>query len=133
MRTYLSAIRHLHISYGYKDPLDGALQLSLVMKGAHREKPVQQDQRLPITPLILERIYAVLNHEPDEYGHKLLWAACCLGFFAFLRSGEFMIKPGECYDPTWHLSVNDIVVDDHSNPSKLQIHIKASKMDQWRK
>ena len=133
MRTYLSAVRHLHISHGFKDPLDGALQLTLLMKGARRTKPLQRDQRLPITPLILEKIYAVLNQEPDNYGHKLLWAACCLGFFAFLRSGEFTIKHGETYDHTWHLSIKDIAVDSLSNPSRLQIHIKASKTDQWRK
>ena len=106
MQTYLSAIRHLHISYGFKDPLDGILQLSLLVKGARREKPVQRDHQLPITPLILERIYAVLNHEPDEYGHKLLiWAACCLGcFLPFFAQ----VKPGERYDPSWHLSINDI-------------------------
>ena len=132
MRTYLSAVRHLHISHGL-NPLDGSLQLSLLMKGARRTKLVQTDQCLPITPLILERLYAVLNLNPDEYANELLWAACCIGFLAFLWSGEFTVKQGEDYDPTWHLSVNDIAVDNLSNPTKLKIHIKASKTDQWRK
>ena len=64
--------------------------------------------------------------------NKLLWAACCLGFFAFLRSGEFTLKKGEQSDPTWHLSINNVAIDSLSHPTKLQIYIKASKTDQWR-
>ena len=133
MRTYLSAVRHLHISEGHRDPLEGSLQLSLLMKGARRTKPSKGDQRLPITPLILNKMYEILNREPQKYENKLLWAACCLGLFAFLSSGEFTIKPGEDFDPTWHLTINDISVDSLTDPSKIQIHIKGSKTDQWRK
>ena len=133
MRTYLSAVRHLDISEGHRDPLEGSLQLSLLMKGARRTKPAKGDQRLPITPLILNKMYEILNQEPQKYENKLLWAACCLGFFAFLGSGEFTIKPGEDFDPTWHLTINDISVDSLTDPSKIQIHIKGSKTDQWRK
>lgn len=50
MRTYLSAVRHMHISEGLKDPLEGALQLELLLRGARRNKPARKDQRLPITP-----------------------------------------------------------------------------------
>ncbi len=132
MRTYLSAVRHLHISEGYEDPLRGSMQLDLLMKGARRTKPTRKDHRLPITPLILSRIYEVLNQHPNSYENKLLWAACCLGFFAFLRSGEFTLKQGERFDPSWHLSVNDVATDNLSKPTRLQIHIKGSRTDQWR-
>ena len=132
MRTYLSAVRHLHISEGYEDPLRGSMQLELLMRGARRTKPSRKDCRLPITPLILSRIYEVLNQNPDSYENKLIWAACCLGFFAFLRSGEFTLKQGERFDPKWHLSVNDVATDNLSKPTVLQIHIKGSKTDQWR-
>ena len=61
-----------------------------------------------------------------------MWAACCLGFFAFLRSGEFTVQSNETYDPSWHLSVQDVAVDSVDNPSVLQVGIKGSKTDQWR-
>ena len=34
------------------------------------------------------------------------------------------------YDPSWHLSVQDITVDSVENPSWLQVKIKGSKTDQ---
>ena len=99
------------------------MQLELLMRGARRTKSIRKDCRLPITPLILSRIYEVLNQHPDSYENKLLWAACCLGFFAFLRSSEFTLKQGECYDPTWHLSIKDVATDNLLKPTRLQIHI----------
>ena len=83
MRTYLSAVRHLHISAGYEDPLRGSMQLDLLMRGARKTKPTRKDYRLPITPLILSHIYEVLNQHPDSYGNKLLGQLVALGFSPF--------------------------------------------------
>ena len=131
-RSYLSAVRHLHISNGYGDPLKGALQLDLVLRGLKRKKPRGQDTRLPITPWILMQIREVLMQKPHDFDNIMLWAACCLAFFAFLRAGEFTIQAGERFDPSTHLTPRDIEVDDLANPSMLKIRIKMSKTDQWR-
>ena len=131
-RTYLAAVRHLHISEGYGDPLKGCLQLELVLKGFKRWKPRSQDQRLPITPWILQKIKAVLLQNPHDYDNILFWAACCLGFFAFLRSGEFTVQSSHHFDATWHLTPRDVSVDNRENPSLLKIHLKGSKTDQER-
>ena len=37
------------------------------------------------------------------------------------------------YDPEGHLSEGDVVLDSQSEPSVVQVHIKASKMDPFRK
>ena len=131
VRSYLSAIRFLHVSSGHGDPLAGRLQLDLLSRGIRKSKPAGKDNRLPVTPLVLEKMYGILNRNPSECESKLLWAACCLGFFGFLRSGEFT-APSRGYDPPWHLSVQDIAVDSTTNPTWLQITINGSKTDQLR-
>ena len=130
IRVYLSAIRHFHITQGLGDPLTGKLQLQLVLRGVRRKKPSLGDARLPITPLILQAILSVVQAAPHEYTNIMMWAACCLGFFAFLRCGEFMTNAE--FDTQQHLSDRDIAVDNYDNPSLLSIHLKQSKTDQDR-
>lgn len=62
----------------------------------------------------------------------MMWAACCLGFFAFLRAGEFTVPSATHFDPSIHLSPADIAVDSHSDPTLMRIHLKQSKTDQQR-
>ena len=59
--------------------------------------------------------------------HVMLWAACCLGFFGFLRAGEFMVNL--TFDPSIHLTVQDLQEDVEVNPSSLCMCIKSSKND----
>ena len=63
----------------------------------------------------------------------MLWAAATLCFFGFLRAGEITVPPDKGYDPTAHLSFSDIAVDNMANPSIMQVQIKASKTDPFRK
>ena len=62
----------------------------------------------------------------------MVWAACCLGFFAFLRVGEFTVPDDTSYDHSVHLSFGDIALDDLKNPTVLQVSIKQSKTDPFR-
>ena len=59
----------------------------------------------------------------------MLWAACCVGFFRFMRAGEFTARTGE-HSPS--LTAQDAAVDDRSNPSMVRIHLKSSKTDPFR-
>ena len=59
----------------------------------------------------------------------MIWAACTLCFFAFLRVGEITVPNGQAFDESAHLSVKDIAVDDTYHPS--MIRIKQSKPDQF--
>ena len=63
----------------------------------------------------------------------MIWAVCCTCFFGFLRSGEITVASSDSYDPGAHLSVGDVTLDDRSNPTLVQVNIKASKTDPFRK
>ena len=61
----------------------------------------------------------------------MLWAASCVGFFGFLRAGEFTIPYPQSYDSSVHLSLSDLAVDSHTTPSIIRLRIKQSKTDHF--
>ena len=60
-------------------------------------------------------------------------AACLLAYFGFLQSGEFTVPSSSAFNPSVHLSVSDVSVDVPLNPSCLEVFIKASKTNPFRK
>ena len=134
IKVYLSAIRQVQIATGLPDPFAGTAwpRLDQVMKGIKRveaEKGTVKRECLPISPLILSKLRDAWSPTKGEHDTKMIWAACCLCFFAFLRAGEMTVPTDEEYDPSVHLSVQDISVDDAKHPSVLCIRIKQSKTD----
>ena len=59
----------------------------------------------------------------------MLWAACLLRFFEFLRSSEFTVPSEAAFDPDTHLTSSDLTLNDHQNPTILQVRLKQSKTD----
>ena len=105
LKVYLSAVRHLQISNGLPDPFAGVAfpQLDQVMKGIKRheaEKGVGKKQRLPIPPVILNKLWGVWSKQGDDYNIKMVWETSCLCFFAFLRVGEMTVPSDSEYDET---------------------------------
>ena len=49
------------------------------------------------------------------------------------RSGEIVVPSDSEYDPTTHLSYGDVRLDNAINPQFLEVTIKASKTDPFRK
>lgn len=136
IKVYLSAVRNLHVHAGLHEIFSKQLspRLELVLKGIKREnaKTRSPPTRLPITIDIMGKIKEVLLQHPAEYNNILLWAACCLAFFGFLRCGEFTLPSQTEYDPGAHLSIGDIAVDSTSSPTTIQVTIKQSKTDPFR-
>lgn len=128
IKLYLSAVRSLHIDHGLADPLTNCLQLQRLLRGIKRVQGSPTPKRLPITIDVLVVIKRSLDlSSPD---HIMLWAACCLGFFGFLRAGEF--TSNSPFDPNVHLGVSDVQADTLQDPTCFQIHIKCSKTDPFR-
>ena len=107
IKTYLSGVRYLQIRSGLPDPFQGALIPRL-----EYTSPIKQ---------------------VESQGTKMLWAACCLAFFGFLRVGEMVTPDDGSYDPTAHLGFGDVAVDNPRQPSFVRVSIKQSKTDPFRK
>ena len=104
IKVYLSAVRSLHIDNGLPDQLSTA---AAFIKGIRRVQGSSPSSRLPITVDLLQIIQRSLDLK--VYDHVMLWAACCLGFFGFLRAGEFTTN--SAFDPSIQPAVSDIQAD----------------------
>ena len=138
IKTYLSGVRHYQIRSGYHDPFRGAPmpRLEYVMKGIKRHQSTVDGAsrtRLPITPSLLRKLKEVWSASGAERDTKLMWAACCLCFFGFMRAGELTVPNEEEFDEAVHLCVSDLALDDRRNPSMVRVTVKQSKTDSFRK
>ena len=130
IKVYLAAIRSLHIFHGFQDPLVGCLRVPLVIRGLRRKSPVQDYQKMPITPSVLCSIKAELDF--GKYDDILLWAVCCTAFFGFFRASEYTTSKESLARGTF-LSLQDVSIDRHDNPSCIFLKLRFSKTDQFGK
>ena len=63
----------------------------------------------------------------------MLWAAVTMCFCGFLRSGEVVSPSRSYYDPAVHLCLGDVRVDSPILPSLVEVRLKASKTDPFRR
>ena len=89
--------------------------------------------RLPITPEILSQINQHWKGRQVEWDVTMIWAAMLLCFYGFLRTGEVVVPSNTEFDPSQHLTYDDIAVDKIRDPSFVTVRIKQSKTDPFRK
>ena len=128
VRSYLSAVRHLQTistfpdSSGHSFPL-----LHYALKGVRREgATARKHNHLPITPGLLHGIHYASSEQLPNIDRTMLWAAFCLRLFGFMRAGEFTCPSQEAFTPDM-LAPEDILLDSHTNPTHLAVHLKTSK------
>ena len=133
VKSCMAVVRFEQISRGMGDPRIGQMSLlEYVLKGFKRKTPNSTRCKLPITPEILKKLRQVWDQSPQKRDAQMLWAASCLCFFGFLRSGEIGTPTCKDYDQAYHLCVDDVRVNSRSSPTFIQVRIKASKMDPYR-
>lgn len=126
----MASIRCLQIQKGLGNPFADPLpRLEYVLVGIKRTEAQSGTPTRPRLP-ILRQIWLTTPLVPNNV---MLWAAACTGFFGFLRAGEFTVPSPEAYDPDVHLNLSDLAVDSHCNPLLVQLRIKQSKTDPFRK
>ena len=132
IKVYLSAVRSLHVDQGFPDLLENCLWLQRVVRGIKRSQGTLSSRpRLPVSSNILHMIHSALDL--NSFDDVMFWAACLLAYFGFLRSAEFTVPSLSAYNASVHLSMSDVSVDVPLDPYCLQVFIKASKTDPFRK
>jgi len=123
--TYVAAGLHSH----FQQQLTSRLQLTLEGIKKHQATRQPDRTRLPITLDIMNCIKDLLSSQPSSYLHIMIWEACCLAFFGFLRVSKFTMLGDNQFDELCHLSLNSVTIDNRYKPTQLKITIKQSKTD----
>ena len=126
----MGGLRFVQIASGLPDPhLSSSPQLHYVLCGVQRGQSSTSDKRLPVTLEILQLLRAAWSDPgTGSFNRSMLWAACCLGFFGFLRSGEFTCPSLNLFQDHI-LSPRDVSVDSLSQPSVATARLRRSKTD----
>ena len=109
IKLYLAAVRNLHISCGYGDPLLGKLLLKKVLRGILRYQGHTRVLRQPVTPRVLSTIRPILLAWLGERDFTMIWAAFTLAFFCFLRCSEFTYQGVSKFRPQFDLSADCVL------------------------
>ena len=88
--------------------------LQYMLRGIKRSPWPPARTRLPITLRTLKSRWSPHAQDTD---YVMLWAACCVGFFGFLRAGEFKVRSQEDFDLAASRMMSGITVDRHECPS----------------
>ena len=128
INSYLAALRHLQVSAGLPTPNRADWpRLHYTLRGIQRSQPSAQRQRLPITATVMRNLLHTWSSAPtDHYKSRLMWAASCLAFFGFLRSGEFTLR-SLAESPA--ILASDAAVDSRTEPSVVTIRLRRAKTD----
>ena len=136
IKGYLSAIRHMQIVQGLGDPFIASWpRLEYALRGVKlrqvKSRDTKQKKRLPVTMDIMDKLQDYWRQEKG-YDSIMLWAACCMCFYGFLRSGEITVPSMAEFDSEGHLAEGDVALDGLEDPAVVRVHIKASKTDPFR-
>ena len=95
IKCYLLEVRHLQITHSLPDPMfSNMTKLEAVVKEIKSQQIKNQGEcrvRLPITPRILYGLRSIWEQKSGDYDSIMLWAACCVYFFWFMRAGELTV------------------------------------------
>ena len=112
IESFVAALHYFHIVQDPSCTLPSFYSPHMkVLLGGARQSQVQPEssgRRLPITASLIKWIKAQLAQDASSFSKCMIWAACCTGFFGFLRCAEFLLPDQPSFDPAHHLTAADV-------------------------
>lgn len=136
IKSYLAGIRNHCITNDLEYPFvksngQPMLQLKLILKGIKKSRSPKPILRLPITAIIMNKLFTVLDGKTfGAYEDKLMRAATSMAYYGFLRCGEFTTLTKH-FDPESNLCLGDVLIDSQY-PNEVFVLLKSSKTDPFR-
>ena len=135
IKLYLCGIRYKYLQNNCKDPLESDNntpldRLSYILNSVKKLQKPNNKKRLPITFEILEKIIFRLRQGVfTPFIDLMLEAVCTVGFYGFMRCGEFTVLKANQFDPSVNLCIGDIIL----HKDMIILKLKQSKTDPFRK
>ena len=122
IKSYLAAVRHLHIRNSYDLDFKKYPRLQLICKGIKRTQGCSTRVRLPITVHHLKLFFCLLAI-PHTSNYDSLWDAMNLAFFGFMYLGQLTCNSKFSFET--HLSPSDV----HLLPARLHVYSREDFED----
>ena len=133
IKVYLSALKFLNCLYGFDSTTCFSTRLHYLMRGVRRAQALSlppRPRRIPISPAHLRLLHDYVDAACPRLDALCYRAAFNLAFFGMLRVSEFTCPHATVFDPTVHLSRQDVSFA--ASRSILHVRIKQSKTDPFR-
>ena len=127
MKNVLGGIKYLHHALGYHFPSD-SVWIEDTLQGLKRKLKGTPNQVLPITPVILRRMYKLIDIGKTQ--DLALWSGFLIALFTLFRKANVCPKDLH-FDPETVLTRGDIVIDEENE--RVLIFVNFSKTNQYQK
>ena len=135
IKGYLSVVRNLQIRYSFASPFDTPMpKLNQILRGIKILRSKQccvPNWKLPVTPTNILQVHTVWSKVGKEHNQTLIWVASTVCFFGFLSAEEIALRANKQFDPTSHLSFEDVATESCLNPTFIHLILKTSKTDPY--
>ena len=133
IKVYLCGVQYWSYLNGYNEEIADMDRLHYVLQGIRRSQGGSRDrpQRPPISWNMLTVICDYIATTYTRSDGFMLTAAVLLAYFGMLRISEYTIPGQNNFDPSAHLTVNDVTILRARRVA--QVFLKKSKTDPFRK
>ena len=105
--SFMSGVKKLHWFLGLTTSVFENFQLKLTLSGLRRLNQHVPKQALSITPVILEKIYSVMDFTREE--DVVFWCACVFAFFLLFRKSNLVLDKPWSFDGDKQLRRSDLI------------------------